>query len=229
MSLMTLAALCAAALGGGKPAPAGTDCLAVARQYQSAIVALVPVLTTPSNRDAIARVAYAEAGNQGDSGLAGVVYTIVNRLIDGGFGAAVTEVLDAPGQFEPVGRAGGWQRLPARSAVEQAHIDTILNLTLDGHLPDPTNGARYFQNPKIVASRVAAGTASVGMVDFGGQAPTATIKDHSFYDVGGHASAARTVGTPLFVPVQTSSSPSGEGLGDGAPQQPASLFVPLSR
>src|ERR1700748_43600 len=99
MTLMAIAALCAAAAAGGKAVPAGTDCAAVARQYQAAITQVTPLLEAPESRDGIARVAYAEAGNQGDSGLAGVVYTIVNRLIDGGFGGGVEAVLNAPGQF----------------------------------------------------------------------------------------------------------------------------------
>ena len=227
MTLMAVAALCAAAAGGGKPAPAGTDCAAVARQYQAAITQMTPMLAAPGGRDAIARVAYAEAGNQGDSGLAGVVYTIVNRLIDGGFGGGVGAVLNAPGQFEPVTRAGGWQRLPARSAVEQAHIDTILNLAIDGRLPDPTNGARYFQNPTIVAGRAAAGTVSAGLVNFGGQKPVAVIRDHAFFDGGGR-SAAHTVSPPsLFAQMQTGAT-GGNDEGTAAnPSQPSSLFVPL--
>ena len=228
MSLMTLAAVCAAALGGGKPAPVGTDCTAISRQYQAAITALVPALSNRLNRDAIARVAYAEAGNQGDSGLAGVVYTIVNRLIDGGFGGGVSAVLDAPGQFEPVARAGGWQRLPVRSAVEQAHIDTILNLALDGRLPDPTNGARYFQNPAIVGQRAVAGSVSPHLVGFGGETPIATIKDHAFYDVTKHSTAVTPAVPQLFVPVQANVSSSTEG-GLEKPQVPSGLFVPLSR
>jgi spore germination cell wall hydrolase CwlJ-like protein len=227
MTLMAIAALCAAAAGGGKPAPAGTDCAAVARQYQTAIAQVAPMLVAPDGRDAIARVAYAEAGNQGDSGLVGVVYTIVNRLIDGGFGGGVGAVLNAPGQFEPVTRAGGWQRLPVRSAVEQAHIDTILNLAMDGRLPDPTNGARYFQNPAIVAGRAAAGTVSAGLVNFGGQKPVAVIKDHAFFD-GGTGAGSRVGPTPqLFVQVQSAATGGNDGGATANPSQPSSLFVPL--
>lgn len=227
MTLMAVAALCAAAAAGGKPVPTGTDCVAVARQYQAAIVQVAPLLVAPSSRDAIARVAYAEAGNQGDSGLAGVVYTIVNRLMDGGFGPGVSAVLDAPGQFEPVTKAGGWERLPQRSAVEQAHIDTILNLALDGRLPDPTNGARYFQNPAIVANRAAAGTVSPGVVNFGGQKPVATIRDHAFYDAGG-GGRAQAAAPSLFVPMQTVPTAKDADAPATDPSQPTSLFVPPS-
>ena len=79
----------------------------------------------------IARVSFAEAGNQGDSGLAAVVYTILNRLADGRWGDTVDAVLNARDQFEPVLRAGGdWRRLAPVSPAQQARIDTIINLAL---------------------------------------------------------------------------------------------------
>ena len=37
------------------------------------------------DRDALARVAYAEAGNQGRQGIAAVVFTILNRVASGKF------------------------------------------------------------------------------------------------------------------------------------------------
>jgi hypothetical protein len=157
-------------------------------------------VTSAAGRDAIARVAYAEAGNQGDSGLAAVVYTVLNRLQDGRWGDTIDSVLNARAQFEPVLRAGGdWRALPAVSSPAQARIDTILNLALDGRLPDLTNGARYFQNPAIVAGRARAGQVAPSLVNFGGQAPSAVIGAHSFYvgsDRGGRGAvvAARTSG-----------------------------------
>jgi hypothetical protein len=232
LSLMTLAALCAGA--GAAPAthalPAGTDCPAVERTYQDALGRVAPLVDSAQGRDGIARVAYAEAGNQGDSGLAGVVYTILNRLVDGSFGYRLDEVLDAPHQFEPVMRAGGqWTALAARSAVEQAHIDTILNLALDGRLPDPTNGARFFQNPAIVASRASAGTVRPGLVNFGGQKPVAVIRDHAFYDAGTSRVAAVQSPSSLFVPVQSAQAgmPGGSVEASASDLVPNPLFVPL--
>jgi spore germination cell wall hydrolase CwlJ-like protein len=229
MNLMTLAAICALSAHGGEAPPAGTDCPAVARAYQARLATVAPMVSAPSARDAIARVAYAEAGNQGDSGLAGVVYTVLNRLMDGGFGGELTAVLDAPHQFEPVTRAGGWRYLPPRSAVEQAHVETILNLALDGRLPDPTNGARYFQNSAIVAARADAGTVSPDRVNFGGQSPVAVIKDHAFYASGGGGGTPAVPRPTLFVPVQTASNGSASASAEAPPSQPASLFVPPSR
>ena len=230
LSLMTLAALCASpAAPMTHGLPAGTNCPAIERTYQDALVRVAPLVDSARGRDGIARVAYAEAGNQGDSGLAGVVYTILNRLMDGGFGDGLDRVLDAPGQFEPVTRAGGhWTALPARVAVEQAHIDTILNLALDGRLPDPTNGARFFQNPAIVAARASAGTVRPSLVNFGGQKPVAVIRDHAFYDAGKTQAAARPTAS-LFVPVQSVQASMVETSGEAkaAALVSNSLFVPI--
>jgi hypothetical protein len=152
---------------------------------------LADALKAPAAREGIARVAYAEAGNQGDSGLAAVVYAILNRLADGRWGFSVDAVLNGRGQFEPVMRVGGdWRALPGVSAAQQARIDTILNLALDGRLPDLTNGARYFQNPGIVAQRARDGTVSPRLVNFGGAAPSAVIGAHSFYVDPGRSSGA---------------------------------------
>jgi hypothetical protein len=159
------------------------------------------LIDAPEAREGIARVSFAEAGNQGDSGLAGVVYTILNRLADGGWGRTVDAVLNGRGQFEPVVRVGGdWRRLPAISAAQRARIDTILDLALDGRLPDLTNGARYFQNPVIVAARARAGVVAPRLVNFGGQAPTAVIGAHSFYAGEGRGAGARSHGASTSRP-----------------------------
>ncbi len=163
-------------------------------------------------RDAIGRVTFAEAGNQGDSGLAAVVYTILNRVQDGRWGRTVNDVVNAPSQFEPVMRVGGdWRRLPLISAAAQARIDTILNLALDCRLPDLTHGARYFQNPAVVADRARAGQVGADLVNFGGSAPSAVIGAHSFY-VDTRRGGGRRVGGP-------------DGAIAGARRDDAVLFV----
>ena len=189
-----VAGLCAllARVGAAGPSAAGLRCppptVAQVAAADPAARGFAARLKSAAAREAIARVAFAEAGNQGDSGLAGVVYTILNRLQDGRWGDTVDVVLNARGQFEPVSRAGGdWRALPRVSAVAQARIDTILNLALEGRLPDLTHGARFFQNPAIVAGRVRAGAVSANLVDFGGRTPSATIGAHSFYVGAGRA------------------------------------------
>jgi N-acetylmuramoyl-L-alanine amidase len=105
MNLLAPAALCAAA-SGGHAVPAWTDCSVVAQGYQVAISRIAPALSSPENRDAIARVAYAEAGNQGDNGLAGVVYTLLNRIVDGGIRDHAFYETDAAGSELDVALVG---------------------------------------------------------------------------------------------------------------------------
>jgi N-acetylmuramoyl-L-alanine amidase len=155
------------------------------------------------DREAITRVAEAEAGNQGDSGVAAVVQTILNRLAAGTWGSSVEQVVDAPHQFEPVARAGGdWRRLPAPSDTQRAQVNTILTLIADGRMPDFIGGALYFQNPKIVAARVAAGTIPADRLNFGGRVPVATIGDHAFYSYGlaGGVRTSPPSAGPIFIP-----------------------------
>jgi len=189
MDPAALAGLCLLLARGqsAQPLPAGVNCpppppasAATAPPFMRS--GLAPLVAGPDAREAITRVAFAEAGNQGDSGLAAVVYTILNRVQDGRWGATVEAVVNARGQFEPVMRAGGdWRRLPASTVAQRARIETILNLALDGRLPDLTNGARFFQNPQIVADRARRGEVSEGLVNFGGTGPSAVIGAHSFY------------------------------------------------
>lgn len=208
MDPAALAGLCLLLARGqtAQPLPAGVNCPAPATARAALpngapAGGLAPLVASPSAREAITRVAFAEAGNQGDSGLAAVVYTILNRVQDGRWGPSVEAVINARGQFEPVMRAGGdWRRLPASTVAQRARIETILNLALEGRLPDLTNGARFFQNPQIVADRASRGEVSKGLVNFGGTGPSAVIGAHSFYvearSGGGRGPRAVTPTTP---------------------------------
>ena len=155
------------------------------------------------DRDALGRVAYAEAASQREEGLAAVIHVVLNRVASGRFGGGVQGVLDAPGQFEPVMRAGGtWRDLPPLTEAQRLVFGTILDLILQGRLPDPTDGSTHFQNAAIVAQRAANGLVAPDLVNFGGQTPAAVIRDHSFFRDGpgprGSASnAARPVATPV--------------------------------
>jgi len=219
MDPAAIAGLCALLARGQVtgPLPEGVTCPAVAAAPVSPTTSTLDAslgraIAAPGARTGIARVAYAEAANQGDSGLAGVVYTILNRLQDGRWGESVEAVLNARSQFEPVVRAGGdWRNLPPVSAAAQARIDTILNLAMEGRLPDLTHGARYFQNPVVVAGRARAGQVSAGLVNFGGAAPSAVIGAHSFY-----AAAGRAGGSGRTAPA-------------GRPLQPEAIFVGENR
>ena len=235
MDPLALAGLCAVLAKGQDPGPLppGLACppavIAPVLQTPGAGVDLRAAINAPGARDGIARVAFAEAGNQGDSGLAGVIYTILNRLQDGRWGSTVDGVLNARSQFEPVMRAGGdWRDLTPVSGAAQARADTILNLAIDGRLPDLTNGARFFQNPAIVAGRARAGQVSPGLVNFGGATPSAVIGAHSFYASTGRGGASAAAHFPatarsesaMFVGENHALAPEGSP-GDDAGSAPA--------
>lgn len=154
------------------------------RAYTSASAgtAGLPFALSADDREAIGRIAYAEAGNQGEEGIAAVIFCVLNRVNSGLFQGTVQAVIDAPNQFEPATRVGGWRRLPPLDYSQSIQFDTVLNLILAGRLPDLTNGALFFQNANIVAARVARGSVSPYLVDFGGTIPVAEIGDHRFYD-----------------------------------------------
>jgi N-acetylmuramoyl-L-alanine amidase len=208
MDPAALAGLCLLLARGqtAQPLPARVNCpppsaLRAPASAPTVRGGLAPLVASPDAREAITRVAFAEAGNQGDSGLAAVVYTILNRVQDGRWGASVEAVVNARSQFEPVMRAGGdWRRLPPSTVAQRARIETILNLALEGRLPDLTNGAHYFQNPQIVAGRAARGEVSESLVDFGGTGPSAVIGAHSFYvdvrSAGGRRAASSSSSAP---------------------------------
>lgn len=242
MDAASIAALCLLHSQSPEAYPLPTSgfvCPVVRSLGEGELDRLRPVVSQPGARDAMARVAYAEAGNQGDSGLAGVVYTVLNRLADGRWGHDVESVVDAPHQFEPVMKAGGnWRGLKPVTAEQEARVNTIVSLALDGRLPDLTGGARFFQNPKTVTARAAAGSVSPRLVNFGGARPTATIGDHTFYAETGSAGRAgvtagvRSAGRALdvsggrgifvgenrasnVVPDQTAEAKSGDGVAAG--------------
>ena len=210
MDAAALAGLCALLAHGAAPQSLseGVSCAPefhapatgmTARRLGVRSASLAGAVDAADARDGIARVAFAEAGNQGDSGLAGVVYTILNRLQGGRWGWSVDGVLNAPHQFEPVMRAGGsWRNLPPLSEARRARIDTIINLALEGRLPDLTNGAQYFQNPRIVAARASTGQVAASLVNFGGAAPSAVIGAHSYYVELGRGGERRvSVASPI--------------------------------
>lgn len=185
MDPLTVAAICSLVLKGEAAAtavPIGTDCVKIEQEQRAKAAKANARVDDESDREAIGRVAYHEAANQGDRGIAAVVYTIINRVGSGRFGSSVDAVLNAPRQFEPVSRYGGdWRRLPPAPPAARARIDAIVGLALRGELADETGGALYFQNPRIVAARERAGLVSRGLTNFGGQTPSAVIGDHSFY------------------------------------------------
>lgn len=131
--------------------------------------------------DAIGRVIYAEAGNQGPVGQVAVLDTILNRVRDLHFAADIQGVISQPGQFEPVMKARGWRNLPKAPDELTDKLCDWLQLKSAGVLGDPTYGALYFQNESEVTRRAARGQVRSSLVGFNGMPVTAKIQDHTFY------------------------------------------------
>jgi spore germination cell wall hydrolase CwlJ-like protein len=180
MDLFSTLSLCAYIALSQTPSPLvkQADCTYAQQQYAQEIKSLS---INNIEREAITRISYAEASNQGDSGIAAVVFVILNRLISGKFQTDIEGIINAKNQFEPATTVGGWVNLKVPSEEERAKINTIINLALDGRLPDPTNGALFFQNPSVVQKREAEGIVSAGLTHFNNAQITTTIKDHTFY------------------------------------------------
>jgi len=128
-----------------------------------------------SDRDALARIVEAEAGNQSSLGKQAVLFTVLNRAAarTGGFPNSVTGVIEQKGQFEPMYARKSWQDLPSASGETRRLIDETLASFASGNISDPTSGATFFQNPAITNRR---GT------NFAATAPTMVEGDHHFYN-----------------------------------------------
>lgn len=109
---------------------------------QRATRAVVPM--TPAERELLAHLVHAEAGNQPLSGRVAVAAVVLNRVKSGRFGHTVADVIYAPGEFESVGDYFFTSESP--TAEDRKAVD----LALEG--VDPSHGALYFFEPSKTAS-----------------------------------------------------------------------------
>ena len=105
------------------------------------------------DRELLARVLQAEAGNQGLSGKLAVGAVIRNRAQEGGYGQGIRGVLTKPGQFSPVnyytGYASGEQGVNLERIRPNKDTYAVADAILTGQYEDPTGGATHFYNPDI--------------------------------------------------------------------------------
>lgn len=128
--------------------------------------------------DALTRIIDAEARSQGPAGRLGVLTTILNRAAvgrDRGFEPTVQGVIMQRNQFEPLNGKKSWRDLRDPGTERRAETRGFLEALTSGELTDPTRGATFFQNPTITTQRGTNYATS-------GAGPTATIRDHAFYD-----------------------------------------------
>lgn len=102
--------------------------------------------------DLIARTIIGEAGKEPPIGQAAVAHVIRNRLMSGGYGESVPDVLFARRQFEPWDsrRSELLSYSPNSPVYQQA--SAIAELVLGGKVPDPTGGATHFYGPRSQAA-----------------------------------------------------------------------------
>jgi len=105
------------------------------------------------DRELLARVLQAEAGNQDLSGRLAVASVIQNRTREGGYGEGLRGVLTQPGQFSPVNYYTGYASGEQGQNLERIRPDdktyAVVDAVLSGQYEDPTGGATHFYNPDI--------------------------------------------------------------------------------
>ena len=107
-----------------------------------------------SDRELLARMIQAEAGNQGELGMRAVAAVMDNRRRAQGYGGnTFRDVLLAPGQFSPAnsitGYAGGEQGVDLNQLQASQTAYAVADAVMGGNLEDPTGGALNFLNPDI--------------------------------------------------------------------------------
>jgi hypothetical protein len=104
-------------------------------------------------RDYLIRTLAFEAPHEPDQGKAAVIHVIINRMQSKRWGDNVKDVVLQRWQFEPwMTRRKEMERLPA-SDPRYRDAARITDAVLAGQLPDPTDGATHFLNPKVVRNR----------------------------------------------------------------------------
>lgn len=108
---------------------------------------------SPNDLDMVTRTIIGEAGNQSPVGQAAVAHVVLNRLNAGKYGDTASQVVLAPGQFEP------WQKrtqelatIPRTSPEYQTAL-AIAKGVSSGDIPDPTQGATHFASVDTVKAR----------------------------------------------------------------------------
>ena len=127
-----------------------------------------------AEEDLRVRTAYGEAGGEGARGQQAVNSVLSNRVAQSG--RSLSDVIFAPGQFEP------WNNPTTRAKLEaldpsSPEYQTIL-ANLRAGKDDPTGGATHFYSPKTQA---ALGRQPPG---WGNAEPSAVIGGHNFYRIG---------------------------------------------
>ncbi len=106
------------------------------------------------DRDLMIRVAIWESRHEPRLGQMGVAYVIKNRWKKNPYGwRTISDVVTARAQFEPWLRHKEKLLAMSKDSKEYRHMASVVDDVLSGLADDPTNGAFYFLNVKIVKKR----------------------------------------------------------------------------
>jgi hypothetical protein len=152
------------------------------------------------DRELLARILTAEAGNQGPIGMTAAGNVIMNRANTTGYGDGVRGVIMKPGQFSPMNSVTGYargeqgQNIDALRPSETAYM--VADSLLQGTAGDITGGATHFFNPDISNPSWAQGK------DF------TRIGDHVFGQAdAGRGTTQNTGATAMRQPTMTQGQP----------------------
>ena len=124
----------------------------------------------------------AEAGGEGEQGMAAVASVIRNRAESRGKSPA--DIIREPKQFTGYEAPGEGARKAMQDPEMRSRAETILNSVLAGELPDPTGGADHYHADYVSP-------------DWAGKMPqTAKIGQHIFYRDGSRGKNAATAYAP---------------------------------
>ncbi len=143
--------------------------------------AAAPQQASPAAVARMTAVMLAEARGEGPDGLTGVAAVIRNRAAEKGVDVG-TLLKTQAGQFAPP-MVGGY------SAKEFTEAQQIARGVLDGSIPDPTNGATYFANPKTSDPAALRQITAVAQ-------PLTTIGNHTFYGTPEQSAVAAAAPAP---------------------------------
>jgi len=105
------------------------------------------------DRELLARILTAEAGNQGPVGMLAAGNVVMNRVSLPGYGNGVRDVIMKPGQFSPMNSVTGYARGEQGQNIDAIRPDEtaymVADSLLSGTAGDITGGATHFYNPDI--------------------------------------------------------------------------------
>lgn len=121
---------------------------------------MVPISTTPEDRDAMVRTIIGEAAGEGPEGMAAVALVIRNRMADNRYPDTAGAVVLQPGQFSAWNTDGSGNELvhqygPGSQVYDRAAL--IADMVMGGQVTDFTKGAVNYYSPEGMRALVAQG------------------------------------------------------------------------